>query len=108
MAPMAPTRSCPFARTCPNVPINIIHNGSDFSGVVFGNGELKLILGRAATPPAEAIRGWARGGLYPPVELPPAGEPSPLLFNLSADPTERHPLPPGAFPHLVRVEIYSE
>ena len=85
-----------------HVPINLIHNGTDFSGVVFRDGSLKLILGRVATPWDEAIRGWSRHGLYPPVELPPAAEPSPLLFNLTVDPTERHPLPPDAFSDLVR------
>ena len=84
-APLAPLRT--------HLPVNLIHNGTDFSCVVFAGGDLKLIIGRTATLRANAINGWFRHGLYPPVEPPPSSEPSLLLFNLSSDPTERQPLP---------------
>ena len=85
------TPSAPSLRS--HLPINLIHNGSDFSCVVFAAGSLKLIVGRANTVPAPAINGWFRHGLFPPAEPPPAQMAYPLLFNLSADPTEHHPLP---------------
>ena len=84
-----------------HVPVNVIHNGTDFSCVVFANGGLKLIVGRPNTVPRAEINGWFRHGLYPPVEGPPASEPSLMLFNLSADPTERHPLPVDTYAALV-------
>lgn len=85
-----------------HLPVNIINNGTEFSCVLFGGGGLKLIVGRAQTPPMPAIAGWFRHGLYPPVDPPPASEPSDFkLFNLTSDPSERHALPPAAHAALV-------
>ena len=64
---------------------------------------MKLIVGRTSTPPVRAIKGWFRHGLYPPFDEPPLFEASPLLFNLSADPQERHPLPPKDHPDEIKL-----
>ena len=79
---------------------------------------MKLIIGNGCTPVGEtfgggAIDGWFRDGIFPgerpPQQLPVNQRQLPgmpvqfgSLFNVSADPEERHPLDLGSNEHHVR------
>lgn len=67
------------------VPINIIHNGSSYSAIRFG--DIKLIVGNGTI--AERTDGYWKPGVHSRIDPPPSsGEAGYLLFNLTADPTE--------------------
>lgn len=109
-----PTRiGAPSTPLRDHVPVNIVANGTDYTALVFADGGdssgdratlMKLLVGSPLGPfnRMPQVGGWFRGGTYPPIELPPARESEPLLFNLSADPQERSPLPLEAYARQYR------
>ena len=78
-----------------NVPLNIVHNGSSYTAIRFG--EFKLIVGAAGiVGPLKGFGvagGWFQGGLYPATEQPPPhANGTNYLFNLTQDPYEHRSL----------------
>lgn len=67
-----------------HVPINIVHNGTSYTAVRYG--DFKLIVG---APTMGEAGGWYTKGLYPAVEDPPPHRNGTnYLFNLARDPYE--------------------